>query len=129
MRKHFTIPSSVQDLTPLQLQALMALRELKNPTMSDLSSYFGVAFPTTTKLMSRLVQLKLVKRLDDQTDRRIIRLQLTAKGESSLVELMEKHSSNLKQMLNFLSPEDVKSVTRILNELASKMEKSDEKLI
>lgn len=129
MRKRFTVPFSVQDLTPMQLQTLMALHELKNPTMSDISNHFGVTLPTATKLVERLVQMKMINRLDDKTDRRVTRLQLTAKGGQSMAELVEKHRTNLKQMLVFLDKEDIKSVTRILNELTLKMEESDEKSV
>ena len=69
-----------QTLTPRQLAVLSHLAEQGPATMRDLSTYYGVAMPTMTDIVSRLVALKLVGRGHDSSDRRLVTIRLTDQG-------------------------------------------------
>lgn len=68
-------------ITPPQFNALLALRHLGVPTMSQLCDHLGLASSTVTDLVDRMERTGLVERVRDSEDRRVIRLQVTERGQ------------------------------------------------
>lgn len=61
-------------------------------TMTELGKRLYVSKPNITVLVNKLVEFNMVKRLFDENDRRIIYIELTDIGNSSL----EKHTQAMK---------------------------------
>ena len=51
------------------------------PTMGELSAELGIPLSTATRMADSLVRAKIVERRDDSSDRRIVRLCLTAQWQ------------------------------------------------
>ena len=70
-------------ITPPQFVALQWLLELGDMTIGDLSNKMYLAFSTTTDLIDRMEKSKLVKRIRDEQDRRVVRIHLLEEGDVS----------------------------------------------
>src|SRR3990167_2084606 len=93
--KHEMKPSSsITNLTLAQLNALIFLGDRRDAHVSDVANYFGIAIPTATVLLDRLTSLGLVQRVPDKTDRRVIGVVLTKKGEKLLSKAMKEKEKN-----------------------------------
>lgn len=98
------------DLTMPQLRALFALLQEESLRMSSVSSTLGISLSTTTGLMDRLIDKKLVERWTDPDDRRSVRCKLTVEGKDLCETLLAARRSQWEDRLNPLSKEELKTV-------------------
>jgi DNA-binding MarR family transcriptional regulator len=96
----------VGDLTPAQLSILMALRDHGPMRMTTLAAYERVRTPTTTVAIRRLVNLKLVARSADPTDRRAVLVRITPHKREVCCDALASRLAHLAAMLNTLSAVD-----------------------
>src|SRR4051812_15099158 len=71
-------------LSPVQLRALTALRQLAEANLAQLAEEMGVTVSTTSRLVDRLVSADWVHRASSPHNRREIRLTLTESGKRLL---------------------------------------------
>lgn len=74
-------------LTTAQLRVLFLMRESPGVTAGELASRLSVTPPTISGIVDRLVRLGLVRREEDESDRRLVRNHLTDAGESACSRL------------------------------------------
>ena len=94
------------DITPPQFDALQYLRNEENMTIGELSSKMYLACSTVTDLLDRMERNELVKRIKDENDRRIVRIQVLQKGHDLIKMVMETRISYVESILSELD-EDV----------------------
>jgi len=97
--------------------AVMGLLNTSNMTMTELAKALMMTKPQLTHLVERLVILGLVKRLPDETDRRVIHLTLTNNGRVKFKGLRKKLKENIKQKLVSLTPEELGQLAATLEAL------------
>jgi DNA-binding MarR family transcriptional regulator len=86
-------------VTPAQHQLLLAVRGHGSaPSVTDLAAHLLLRHHSTVELVDRAVQAGLVRRFTDDTDHRIVRVALTAKGERRLYALSEAHLEELSRL-------------------------------
>lgn len=88
-------------LTPAQHQLLLAIRGHDNPsgpTIGDIAGYLFLRHHSAVGLIDRAEAADLVRRVEDQEDRRVVRLHLTARGEGLLVQLSHLHIEELARL-------------------------------
>ncbi len=88
-------------LTPAQQQLLLAIRghpDRRGPTLGEAADYLLLRHHSAVGLVDRAVTAKLVKRVPDPHDHRIVRLQLTASGGKRLEALSEAHLEELGRL-------------------------------
>jgi len=83
-------------LSPMQMHAMILLKENSACTMSALAGEMLMPKQQVTPIIDKLVTEKLVQREYDPVDRRIIRIRLTTLG----LELLEKDKKNKLDVLN-----------------------------
>lgn len=105
-------------LSYIQFQALSFLLKHKNPTMKEVSLHVHITAPSTTILVNNLVRMKLVSRINDESDRRIIRLIITTSGKKELEKGLITAKKHLKKVFSKLSKRDGHNLTRILMKLS-----------
>lgn len=110
-----------------QLHVLMFLKKNHKVQMRDIAEQFRIEKPTATSILNKLVNMKLVKRKADKTDRRVVQIILTEKGEEILNEAMEQRSVKVNTMLSYLSQKDKQSLLMILNKIVANIDKEYEK--
>jgi DNA-binding MarR family transcriptional regulator len=99
-------------LTMAQLKAVMFLVQTGGMRSRELADGLGIAPSAATPLVDRLVKQKLARRDDDPDDRRIVRIQPTAKAVELHNELMQAHSSVLAEVLAEVPPGERDQVHR-----------------
>jgi len=77
------------EATPSQMNALLVLYFSDNLTMRELANEMLMTESACTRLVDRLVKTYLVRRRDDDKDRRVVRVSLTSYGRQ-LAELVNQ---------------------------------------
>ncbi len=105
------------DLTPTQSAALVSIEKHGPITIGDLATHEQVSAPTATNVVSKLEAGGLVRRLRDDADRRVCRVELTPRGHRELQEVRSRKTEWLAARLRDLPPEDLAKLTAALDVL------------
>ena len=92
-------------------------------TIGDLSNKMYLAFSTTTDLVDRMEKNKLVKRVRDEQDRRVVRINLLSEGERVIEEVIDKRRDYLNSVLADFDEQQVKEFSDLLTKLHKEMKK------
>ncbi|MBG9536350.1 MarR family winged helix-turn-helix transcriptional regulator [Bacillus thuringiensis] len=84
---------------------------------SDIAKALGLTPATLTHLSEKLVQKKLVTRLVDDNDRRIIYLAITNKGIGMIQKAHEEGKTIRKDLFEKLTDEELQQLLSIYNKL------------
>ena len=79
------------DLTLTQLKLLSTLYELPEPqvlSVKEAAEELGISLPAASRAIDPLVKRRLVVRKEDEYDRRVKRVRLTARGEAAVARLL-----------------------------------------
>lgn len=114
-------------ITSPQFIALQWLIEEGNLTIGELSQKNGLAFSTTTDLVDRMEKNDLVKRIKDENDRRVVRIQILDKGKKIIKEVIHKRQDFLGEVLETFSPKQVEDLSELLNVLQKQMKNINDK--
>jgi DNA-binding MarR family transcriptional regulator len=96
-----------QGLTASQHQLLLALRghpDPLGPTIGEVADYLSLRHHSAVGLVDRAEQAGLVRRRNDPGDARVVRLGLTARGETFLSRISEAHLEELTRLGANLRP-------------------------
>jgi len=105
------------DLTPTQSAALVSIEKHGPITIGDLATREQVSAPTATNVVSKLEAGGLVRRLRDDADRRVCRVELTPAGDRELESARNRKAEWLAARLGDLLPEDLAKLTAALDVL------------
>lgn len=109
--------------TMLQLVALDFLKEEPNRTVSDFAYFLRLSKSSATQLAERLVDAGLVKRIHDNKDGRIIRLEITESGNKEYRILRLKIAGKMKKIFAKIPAKDVRELIRIYIDLVETLKK------
>lgn len=104
-------------ITPPQFIALQWLFEEGDMTIGELSNKMFLACSTTTDLVDRMEKNKLVIRVKDTTDRRVVRIHLLEEGNRVIDEVIKKRQLYLKEVLKDFSDNEVCHLKTYLSKL------------
>lgn len=107
-------PAGLEDMTILQMQALMHVKHSAETKMSDLSDALGLSASSASLLVDRLVAGDWIMRVPDNTDRRIVYLRLTPRIDRHFSKTFRVKMSKLEQQLDILTDNDKCELDRIL---------------
>lgn len=92
-------------LTHAQHQLLLAVKghdDPRGPTIGEVADYLMLRHHSAVELVNRAEASGFVERERDRTDGRVVRLHLTALGESRITALTALHLSELKRLAPLL---------------------------
>ena len=115
------LPTEVAGLarvTPEQFSVLSQLASSGTLSMTELAASRRVALNTATSLVDRLALAGLVQRQGDPSDRRVVRVAVTEKGQRLVSELATARRRVIREMLDRLSDAEVAQVQAALPALA-----------
>ncbi|GIW64198.1 MAG: hypothetical protein KatS3mg092_0131 [Patescibacteria group bacterium] len=118
MKKNFDLMKK-NELTMIQLHALIFIKENKNCQLTDLAKNFSITLPTANSLIEKLIKLNLISRKNDQKDRRIIHLFLTKKGENIINKLIKQRQTCFSSIINKLQEVEKNQLLKILEKINS----------
>ncbi|MFG6119010.1 MarR family winged helix-turn-helix transcriptional regulator [Thalassobacillus sp. FIB228] len=108
-------------ITAPQFLALQWLLEKGDMTIGELSSCLNLACSTTTDLVDRMEKNKLVERVRDPKDRRVVRIHVLSKGTAIIHEVIEKRQAYLEGVLKDVPSEQVETLNQLLHMLHEQM--------
>lgn len=95
------------DLTASQYFILQMLAEGELRTCSELASSLGVTLSAVTNLSNKLVSKGYVERVPSQTDRRIVYLKRTDKGQDFIMQMLERYKELTDGLWSDFSEQEV----------------------
>lgn len=108
---------------PLGISPVLVLSELKNNGIRkqvELAELLGYTKGAMTSIANKLVQLELAERVYDETDRRIIQLQITDKGQSALKTAQVIGEEIYTQLFSVFTEEELTQYLRLQQKLIQK---------
>lgn len=115
------------NLSPQTLQTLGALWHHGKLTMTGIGQHLAVPKPHVTALVDKLIAEKMVERLNDEHDRRIIYIQLTPNGQERFREIKLMMVESLRASLLLVDKEKLHKLNesaQYLNEILTEVGKS-----
>ncbi len=97
---------AVAGLSPSQGSALAAIECLGAPTLGELAAREGIQPPSVTRIVGVLEEMGLVRRVTDEADRRIARVELLPAGRDTLSRNRSATTAYLAARLHGLAPEE-----------------------
>jgi DNA-binding MarR family transcriptional regulator len=115
---------SAHDLSPGRFTVLMLLYdkvagEPLPQTPADLAEKAGVTRATITGLVDTLERDGMVSREHDSGDRRMMLVNLTAKGRAAIEDILPVHFKRMTALMSPLSESERKTLVRLLNKVAA----------
>ena len=104
------------DLTVAQLKTLYVAAAAGPIRMSELAVRLGTAASTTSEVVERLVQLELLERIDDPSDRRQVLVRATPGARERLDRINELGRDRLRELLVTLpGADDLATIERAIH--------------
>lgn len=111
------------DLSPLQLQILFLLEDMGIQPMSEIGKHLQINKSNLTPLIQRLIDKELAERIQDDKDRRYVKIGLTKQGIKALEAQKSRIAEQLKSKLSALNPDEQQKLSAALAEVKSIMVK------
>lgn len=99
--------------------------EKRGFTFLELSRLLLVTSGNLTGIVDRLEARGLVRRIPDQTDRRVVRVSLTSKGRAMSRRMLPRHAQDIAQALAFMTPSSLKQLTSLLDQVRHGLSRRD----
>ena len=98
-------------------QIMAVIKENGKLPISDVAKRLLISTPNMTKLITKLIDEEMIKRIPDKKDRRIINIDLTKKGEKYVESKFKQVQSSLKERLSTLPDEQLNKLNSSLENL------------
>ena len=109
---------ALEQVTPPQLRALVLLRALGSLPAGVLAERLRITSSAGTRLTSRLVAGRWIRRSTALGDRRQILLALTARGTALVDETRERREAAIRHVLAGMGPADRAQTVEVLERIA-----------
>ena len=110
-------------LSVSQCYALEALDQRESMTMGDLAGHLRLKISSMTRVVDALVESGLVRRVDDPEDRRICRVQISAKGRTLVTRIQRGLVEEYERVLENVPAASREAVIQAITELLYAYEK------
>lgn len=107
----------VFELPRQHIQLLFTIGHDNGKPMSYYSEKLMMPKPNLTVIADKLIEERLIERVFDPADRRVVILKITEKGEESIREHKEKVRCDVGEKLDLLSDNDIKRLNDIIDEM------------
>ncbi len=104
-------------ITLPQFLVLELLKSKDSVKMNDIAKTLKVSLPAATGTVKRLVSLKMVKRHHDASDRRVIHVVLTKKGENTIERVRTARRKVIEKAFGHLSDKERQTYLNILRKV------------
>lgn len=115
------------DISPMQFYTLTALTRCGCMTMSELACYFGIPKQQMTKIINHLVEMGVVERTADASDRRLIKIHIRPDATDTILCYREKTCKRFTEALSTLSGEEKKALCEAADTIKSILPKLSDK--
>lgn len=120
--REFLVTNQTGSFTASEKSLLRMLGEQGASNMSDISAHLGLALSSSTGIVDRLVEKRLVERARPDSDRRTVRVMLTTRGKKALEGLIADRIRLGRAMLERLEPGQRKTLLNMFRRVARPVE-------
>lgn len=121
-------PLTEGKITLPQYLALDILSTKGSMKMKDIAGALGVSLPAATGLVSRIVSMKMAKRVYDKNDRRVIYISLTPAGKKTIGQIRLARKKIVEKVFEDLSDKEREIYLNIIRKVKKSLyEKSAKK--
>jgi len=113
-------------VTPSQMGILFLLKNVESLPMSALSAALSVDNSTLTRHADKLIKRDFVERVNDNSDRRILKLKITGKGLQESVKAADIAHQINSEVLSGFTNDEISVFIKVLTEITNKFETSKE---
>jgi DNA-binding MarR family transcriptional regulator len=99
------------DLTEVQLDCLRFVHLHPEPSVGAIADGLAFSNAASAKLVDRLVKKKLLIREEDQQDRRVLKIKLTADGQELLAEIEAIEAKHFETIFQRMPPQALEALT------------------
>ena len=85
--------------------------------MKDIAGELNITLPAATGLVNRLHLIKMIKRIYDKNDRRVIYIELTARGKETIKQVSSQRQKAIQEVFVNLTESERNSYLSILKKL------------
>lgn len=85
--------------------------------VTDIRKRLINTLPDVTRIADRMVKAGLVERINDLSDRRVVRIKITEKGEELLLQLDQPVLKLHRKQFRHLSPDELKRIAILLRKV------------
>ncbi len=117
------------DYSLAQVASLLLLDEEGEKTIKQVAEWLGRSLSTTSRLLDHLVVRRMITRREDEHDRRMKRVAITAQGRALIATVEQQRADVQIASMEYLSPEEQAEVNRamiLLVEGAKRRREQDE---
>lgn len=112
------LPGPLMQLPMAQLRCLHTVSAHDGLRMQELADRMGIKLPAVSQMVDRLVRKGLVERIEDASDRRVVRVRSTTCSQNLMAAHKAQRLKRLQDVLSQMPPESVERVIAGLNDLA-----------
>jgi len=105
-------------LSHAQAGMLYLLHYHSQVSVKEAAEFLGISKSAATQLLDPLADKGLVRRHNDPSDRRVIRLSLTAKGTQALKKMAKHKYAGLRSAMEKLSSQELEQFNRLCRKMA-----------
>lgn len=98
--------SAFLDYSKNEILTLLYLYRYKNANMTEISAYINAPLNTSTGVVNRLEKKKMVKRIRNSEDRRVVQIVLTEKAKEYLSIEISKLEEIINKIFSMLSEDE-----------------------
>lgn len=114
-------PPVDMELSKQQIFLLLTLLDKKRATVGELAEQLALSPSATTIAVNRLTQIGYIDRSRDESDRRLVWLQLSEEGERRICRFKDQRNEFLIQMLSCLSDEEADQFFALLEKMTNRI--------
>jgi DNA-binding MarR family transcriptional regulator len=98
------------DYSLSQVACLLMLDEDEEKTIKQVAEWLGRSVSTTSRLLDHLVVRGMITRREDERDRRVKRVAITAQGRALIAAVQQQRANAQIESIEFLAPEEQAAV-------------------
>ena len=108
-------------LSKFDLVALECIFNEPNLIMTKFAKSVGIGLSTATGIIDRLIKKKLAIRKRDHSDRRVVKISLTEKGEKIFLDFQKEKEKVIEKVLRILSIKEQMDFVLITEKIVNKL--------
>ncbi|MFX3636338.1 MAG: MarR family winged helix-turn-helix transcriptional regulator [Candidatus Pristimantibacillus sp.] len=109
--------------TQFKVMFMLQSAELEKRKVSELADSIGLTPGAITGVVDKLLAEGYVNRERALDDRRVVYVEITAKGKELIAEVLETQGEMISQFFNVLPEEDIQHLRRIFTQMLANIEK------
>ncbi len=109
----------LKEYTLRQLYYIELIDKHEGISVSEISKTLELKKSTISIAINQLIDLKIVTKIQSDTDKRVYFLKLTSKGKDIMKMHKQVHQNTIEKIMNILNPKEVESFIKIVDKITT----------